>query len=268
VHLNLTVSATVAELADELAAETLAAIAQANAEQRRFLIGVPAGRTLVPVIAAIERDLRADPIALDGVTIVMMDDYLLPDGHDGWVAPPSTAHFSCRRFGEELREGLNAASTGQPGIHESQVWSPDPVDPTAYDRQIVDAGGIDLFFVAVGASDGHVAFNPPGSALDSRTRIIPLAPTTRTDNLGTFPEFTSIDEVPTHGITVGIATIADARRLEVLAHGAAKAPAVTRLLDAGGFDIEWPATFAYTHQNARLRIDAAADGRVEASPTA
>ncbi|WP_166805190.1 6-phosphogluconolactonase [Cryobacterium sp. TMT2-4] len=250
---------TLEDLAEAVAAETLSGLIAANEENRRFLIGVPAGRTLVPVFEVIEKELRARPIALDRLTIVMMDDYVLANGHGGWAAPPSTAHFSCRRFGEKLRTGLNSAVAGMPGIPESQLWSPDPVDPSAYDRRIFEAGGIDLFFVAVGASDCHVAFNPPGTAVDSRTRIIPLATTTRTDNLKTFPEFTSLEQVPTHGITVGIATLADARRLLMLAHGTSKGPAVKRLIEAGAFDSQWPATFIYDHPNASIQIDAAAD---------
>lgn len=263
--LNLSVSPTVEQLADALAAETLSAIAAARVDRRRFLVGVPAGRTLVPVIAAIERELHAQPIALDEVTIVMMDDYVLSDGNGGWTPPPSSAHYSCRHFGEQLRERLNAAIPGLPGIPEEQLWSPDPADPGDYDGRIHRAGGIDIFFVAIGTSDGHVAFNPPGTEPESRTRIISLADSTRADNLGTFPEFVSLDEVPSHGITVGIATISDARQVEVIAHGAGKARAVGKILDAGAFDIEWPATFAYRHANARLWIDEAANGEPASS---
>lgn len=256
--LPVDVSATVEELAGQLVDQILSSLASAAGSGRRLLIGVPAGRTMVPVFDALEVALIARPVPLDLLTLVLMDDYVLPDGHGGWIAPPSSAHYSCRRFGEQIRVQLNGAVRGEPGIPESQLWSPDPADPSAYDRRIADAGGIDIFFVAVGASDGHVAFNPPGTPISSRTRIIPLASTTRTDNLRTFPQFASLDEVPTHGITVGLATMADTRRLEVVALGAGKAPAVARLLRSDGFDVDWPASFANLHANAALRIDEAA----------
>lgn len=261
-QLNLTVSGNVGQLADDLAEETLSGLSAAVADNRPYLIGVPAGRTLAPVVDALERKLSAHPSDLDALTIVMMDDYVMKDASGNWATVPVTAHFSCRRFGEEMRDRLNLAVAGKRGIPQSQVWSPDPANPSEYDRLIANAGGIDLFFVALGAGDGHVAFNPPGSALDSRTRIIELASTTRVDNVSTFPEFGGVEHVPTHGVSVGLASIADARRLEVVAHGSSKAPAVSRLLAAGGFDVDWPATFAYTHPNVRVRIDAAAHSLV------
>ena len=256
-NLNLIVSPSVEALSDTVAADTLAAITHAASSGRRILLGVPAGRTLVPVITALTNKLRAHPQSLEHVTIVMMDDYVL--GREGeWAAPPATAHFSCRRFGEELRDALNGAVAPASGISADGLWSPDPRDPSAYDVRIAEAGGIDIFFVAVGTSDGHVAFNPPMTPIDSGTRIIPLAATTREDNLGTFPEFAELSDVPTHGITVGIATISAARRVEMIAHGASKQPAIQRVVDSKDWDESWPATFVYRHPDAVLRVDASA----------
>lgn len=256
-HLNVTVSPTVSELGQALANEVITGIRHARRDKRPFLLGIPAGRTLVPVVAALNVQLRSTPVPLDDVILVMMDDYLLRSG-SGWELADASAHFSCRRFGEELRSGLTASVGGLPGIPDSHLWSPDPAEPEEYDRRIEEAGGIDLFFVAVGSSDGHVAFNPPGSVLDSWTRVIALAETTRQDNLATFPEFVSLDDVPTHGISVGLATIRSARRLEVLVHGAGKRRALTRLLAAGAFDPSWPATFVYEHPDVRVRADSSA----------
>jgi glucosamine-6-phosphate deaminase len=208
-----------------------------------LLLGVPAGRTLAPVVPPLAERLRGRRV--DHVRLVMMDDYLV----DGRLAPED-AHFSCRRFGLDLAAAI--------GLDAAHVWSPDPADPPAYDARIADAGGIELFLVAVGASDGHVAFNPPGTPIDSRTRVVELAESTRRDNVATFPEFGSVDAVPTHGVSVGLATILDARRIVVVAHGAAKAPAVRRLLDATDFDPDWPATLVHRHADVTYYVDAAA----------
>ena len=54
----------------------------------------------------------------------------------------------------------------------------------AYDRRIADAGGVDLFVVAIGGDDGHVVFNPPGTLCESYTRIVELASTPGTTTLG------------------------------------------------------------------------------------
>lgn len=231
-----TPTALAAALADELA-ELI------TATHDLLPIGVPAGRTLAPVVPALADRLRGE--RLDHVVLVMMDDYLV----DGRPAPDD-AHFSCRRFGLDLAATL--------GLGREQVWSPDPADPAAYDARITAAGGIELFLVAVGASDGHVAFNPPGTALDTRTRVVELADSTRRDNLATFPGFASLDEVPTHGVSVGLGTVLAARRIALVAHGAGKAEAVRRVLEADGFDPDWPATLVHRHPDVRLYVDAAA----------
>jgi len=265
VNVDITVNSSRSELGSAAAEEVLELLSAAHRDRRRLLVGVPAGRTLVPVIDALERSLLAAPQPLDHLTIVMMDDYVLRAADGEWAAPPATAHYSCRRFGEDLRARLNAAVGDQPTIPSGQLWSPDPQNPREYDQRIANAGGIDLFFVAVGTSDGHVAFNPPHSSLESRTRVIPLASSTRADNLGTFPEFDSLAEVPSHGVTVGLATIMDARRVEMVAHGAAKAPAIRRILEAHAFDPAWPATLIHEHAEASMRVDAELAGEVPIS---
>jgi glucosamine-6-phosphate deaminase len=135
------------------------------------------------------------------------------------------------------------------------VWLPDPGDPGAHDARIADAGGVDLFLLASGASDGHVAFVPPGSPRDGRTSVLPLATSTRQDNLATFPGFASLDDVPLQGVSVGLGTIGDARALRLVLHGAGKRAATARLLALDGFDPSWPASIVHDHPDAQVWID-------------
>jgi glucosamine-6-phosphate deaminase len=167
---------------------------------------------------------------------------------DEYVGAPADAHFSCRRFArDELATPLALA--------HDQVWLPDPVDPGAYDDRIAGAGGIDLFLLASGASDGHVAFVAPGAARDRGTAVLALAESTRRDNLVTFPAFDSLDEVPTHGVSVGLGTIAAARVLRLVLHGAEKRFAAARLLDLDTFDPAWPASIVHDHSDAEIWLD-------------
>jgi glucosamine-6-phosphate deaminase len=206
------------ELGRTLAAEVVAA--------RPRLLGCPGGRSLLTTYRRLP--------ALPETTIVMMDEYL--------PVPPPSAHFSCRGFAErEL-----------PRVRE--VWLPDPDDPPAYDDRIADAGGIDVFLLASGASDGHVAMLGPGSPRAGRTSVVPLAESTRRDNLATFPEFESLGEVPTQGISVGLTTIADARALRMVIHGVHKRDAIDRLLSYDHFDSEWPASIVHDHDNAEILV--------------
>lgn len=200
------------------------------------LLGCPGGRSLVSTYRA----LAASDADLSETTIVMMDEYV--------PVPPPSAHHSCRGFA--LRE-----IAGPLGIPEERVWLPDPERPQDYDARIDAAGGIDLFLLASGASDGHVAFLPPGSPLDGRTSVVRLAESTRRDNVATFPEFASADDVPEHGVSVGLGTIAGARRVRLVLHGESKRAAAARVTSLDGFDPAWPASVVHVCDDAEIWLD-------------
>ena len=136
----------------------------------------------------------------------MMDDYLVPEPTACSCTSGRDAPHSCIRFGrEEIVRPLDEAAGPGRGVRAEHLWFPDPADPAAYDGRIRDLGGVDLFLLASGASDGHIAFNPAGAERTSRTRVVELPDSTRRDNLGTFPSFGGdLARVPHHGVTVGI----------------------------------------------------------------
>ena len=251
---------TPAQIGTVVAARILSGISEAAREGRRYLLGLPTGRTPRPVYAAMAAQLSRAPQSLAHVTLVMMDEYLveLPDGRYAYAMEPGAP--SCHAFARtEIMELLNAALPGQ-GAHlrESSVWFPDPNDPADYDAQIEAAGGIDFFLLASGASDGHVAFNPPGSARDSRTRVVELSEQTRRDNLLTFPALGTLENVPRFGVTVGIATIADAREAVMVAWGSAKSETVAWMREIDAYEPDWPATVIHVCQRGGLLVDRAA----------
>jgi glucosamine-6-phosphate deaminase len=223
--------------AEELGAE----LAREIVALEPSVLGCPGGRSLLSTYRA----LAASEADLSRTTIAMMDEYV--------PVPPPDAHYSCRGFGlREIAEPL--------GIDEEHVWLPDPEDAPAYDERLAAAGGIDLFLLASGASDGHVAFLPPGSPLDGRTSVVRLAETTRRDNLATFPDFAALDEVPEHGVSVGLGTIRCARRVRLVLHGAGKRAAAARVRLLDGFDPTWPASVVHTCVDAQIWLDEEAAG--------
>jgi glucosamine-6-phosphate deaminase len=231
--------------------------ARMAAQDGPLLLGCPGGRSPRPVYAALAGLAERRGLDLGRLVLVMMDDYLTPDLRH----VPDNLHYSCRRFARvEIQAVLNAGLPPARRIGDGQVWFPDPADPAAYDDRIAAAGGISLFLLASGAGDGHVAFNPPGSPADSRTRIVELAAQTRRDNLATFPDFGGLDEVPRHGVTVGIATIAAARASAMLLWGADKRAAFRHLSGARSYDPGWPATVWAACPEATLYADHAATG--------
>lgn len=226
-----------------LAAEIVQGIDAANGEGRAYLLGCPGGRSPRSTYRALAELVWERGTDLSSVVIVMMDDYVVDSGGSPHRVDPSL-HCSVERFAYDEIVGplTEAAATGR-GITADRVWIPDPANPSAYDERLTAAGGIDLFILASGDTDGHIAFNPPGSPADSRTRVIELADTTRRDNLGTFPDFTGLDDVPRLGISVGVATIVDqSRRAVLVAPGTSKQEAVRRILGANDYDPDWPAT--------------------------
>ena len=230
---------------------------EAAEEGRQYLLGCPGGRSPLSTYRALPEVAAQQSVDLSPLVVVMMDDYVIPS-RDGYVHVPIDAHYSCRRFAtEEIGKPL-AHLPGAP--MRDRIWMPDPSDPPAYDRRIAEAGGIDLFLLASGASDGHIGFNPSGSPRDSTTRIVELSTPTRTDNLRTFPAFDSVDQVPTHGVTVGIGTIAELSRTAVMVClGEEKRLAVERISSARSYDPSWPATIVTEVPAAQLWIDLCAD---------
>lgn len=254
----LHVFATPPLLGESVADGILRRIAAARGQSRRFLLGCPTGRTPRPIFEAMAGRLAAAPADLSHVTLVLMDEYLVAEHGSLRYAPPDRP-WSCHHFARvEIAGRLNAALPAPLRIHEAHVWFPDPRDPGEFDSRIADVGGIDYFLLASGAGDGHVAFNPPGSPRDSRTRIIALSDETRRDNLQTFPAFGQLDNVPHHGVSVGIATITEAREAAMVVWGIGKGKTLSRILAATRYQADWPATLIHECAGAEIICDAAA----------
>ena len=188
-------------------------------------LGCPGGRSLRTTYNALARIAAERANDLSALHIVMMDEYVEARG-EHWALCSPDAHYSCYRFGdEEIRRSINAGLPDALRIPANNLHVPDPNAPLRYESLIERLGGVDVFLLASGASDGHVAFNPQGCAFGERTRIVELAEATRTDNLATFPEFRDLSEVPRFGVSVGPATIASHSQAAILVLlGDAKTP--------------------------------------------
>jgi glucosamine-6-phosphate deaminase len=257
-------------LGQALAREIVTGMQDARAQGRRYLLGCPGGRSPRSTYTALVDLVAEQRVDVSHVVIVMMDDYVVREG-DAYARVPADMHCSVERFARlEILAPLNAAAGAGRGIPDESLWIPDPQGPEAYDDLLSAAGGIDLFILASGDSDGHVAFNPPGTPRESRTRVIELADSTRRDNLGTFPDFADLADVPRYGISVGIATIAEqSHRAVLVAPGTSKQQAVARIAAAVGYDPEWPASVVAECRTPSLYADElSAPSAEEAQPPA
>ena len=246
------------DVGEYVASRILRGIDSATRDGRRYLLGLPTGRTPRPVYVALTRALASAPRSLRHVTLVMMDEYLV-EVADGYEYAMDAGAPSCHAFTRtEILGQINAVLPDEFQLRDTQVWFPDPRTPDAYDDQIVQAGGIDFFLAASGAGDGHVAFNPPGSARESRSRVVRLSEQTRRDNLLTFPALGSLDSVPRFGVTVGVSTITASREVVMVAWGDEKRTTVSRMLAADCYQPDWPATLIHECPRAEVVVDATA----------
>ena len=232
-------------IGEDLAEGLLRRINTARDGGKKFLLGCPTGRTPRPIYEAVGRRLSSGRQDISHLVLVMMDEYLTRDG-DGFRYADANNPWSCHHFARtRIVEVWNRELAPPHRLRQESVWFPDPKQPAEYDERIHDAGGIDFFVLASGASDGHVAFNPPGSARDSLTRIVALSEETRRDNLRTFPEFGRLEAVPSHGVSVGLATIAEASECAMVTWGAGKRVTLQRMRNANRYQADWPATIIH-----------------------
>lgn len=128
-----------------------------------------------------------------------------------------------------------------------------------YERKIAEVGGIDVQILGIG-TDGHVAFNEPGSSLASRTRVKSLTQQTRMDNARFFDG--DVEQVPKLCLTQGMGTIMEAKHLVLVATGGNKAEAVHQMIE-GPISAMWPATVLQMHQHVTVLLDEAAASRLQ-----
>ncbi|MBI2547691.1 MAG: 6-phosphogluconolactonase [Candidatus Aenigmarchaeota archaeon] len=222
-------------------------------QKGKLVLGIPWGSTPIPFFQSFGKLVRKGEIGLENVDIFVMDEYIMPSngGYSfGNENVPYGGHYKIKTdFLGEL----------PPKVAERvNIHFPDPNNPGNFEKLIKSLGGIDIFLVATGAEDGHVAMCGPGTPLESNTRIIEISESVRDYNFTKYKEYFGNDKknVPKYGITVGLRTILDARRLLFVAHGSEKARIVETLYDAKGFDANWPITFLWeAKEKTELYID-------------
>ncbi|HEY6597963.1 MAG TPA: hypothetical protein VIZ30_01565 [Pseudomonadales bacterium] len=250
---------TPAEAGAFAAEQTAIRLERAQRTRGHMTLGCPGGRSLRTTYAALARRAANAHADLSALHLVMMDEYVEPRGAT-WTLCPSDAHYSCRRFGDvEIRGVLNAALAERSQIPARNLHVPDPAAPDQYESLIERLGGIDVFLLASGQTDGHVAFNPRGSSAHEHTRVIELTQETRRDNLTTFPQFRDLDAVPRWGVSVGTGTIARHSRAAILMLlGEGKGQALRRIAAVAEYDPDWPASIVLACADAQIVADVAA----------
>jgi glucosamine-6-phosphate deaminase len=203
--------------ADEVASRAARFVADLVRRTPACVLGLATGGTPLGMYRELIRLHREEKLDFSQVTTFNLDEYVgLAETH------PQSYRFFMQ---ENLFDHLN--------VDPAKTHVPDGRNPDfeascrQYEEMIRDAGGIGLQVLGIG-SDGHIAFNEPGSSLGSRTRVKSLTGETIRDNARFFG---SEAQVPRLVITMGVGTILESRRCLLLATGAAKASAVRSAIE-------------------------------------
>lgn len=238
---------------DEMSAKAADIVAELIRENASAVLGLPTGNTPKGMYEALVQKHRKEGLDFSQVTTFNLDEYrgLAPDH------PASFAHYIQTHL-------LDHVNISPEKAHWPAYDGDEEAACAAYEEAIRQAGGLQLVVLGIGAN-GHIAFNEPGTPFTVRTHVAPLAEQTRRI-AGAGDAFAGVDEVPEHGITVGIQTIMDAERIVLLASGLGKADAVAASV-IGPVTEEMPASVLQRHPHVTFIIDEAAASGLPADRT-
>jgi glucosamine-6-phosphate deaminase len=235
--------------AQTIAATAAGAIAELLHRRPDAVLGLATGSSPLALYDELVARHQAGQVSFARAKAFMLDEYVgLPADHP-----------------ERYRNVIDRAFASRVDLAPDAVQGPDglaadlPAACAAYDQAIRDAGGVDLQILGIG-SDGHIAFNEPGSSLASRTRVKTLTTQTISDNARFFGGDAAA--VPRHVLTQGLGTIMEARHLVLMATGRAKAEAVHHMVE-GGVTAMWPGSLLQFHPHATVLLDDAAAARLQ-----
>lgn len=201
------------------------------------VLGGATGSTPLELYAELARLCKEGKISFKKAKSFNLDEYVGLDGtHD-----QSYRYFMNKNLFEKIDIDINNTHIPS-GI--------DTKDCAKYDDEIKAAGGVDMQLLGIGV-DGHIGFNEPGTPWGSVTHVVELEQNTREVNSRFFK---SIDEVPTHAVTMGIKTVMNARSIILIATGKSKAEIVKAFIE-GPVTEQVPASILQLHPNTEVYLD-------------
>ncbi|MGZ1490918.1 glucosamine-6-phosphate deaminase [Brevibacterium sediminis] len=230
----------------ELAADAIEALLRTETAP---VIGLATGSSPLRIYDELTTRHKNEGLSFAHAQAFMLDEYVgIADDHPQRYRNVIDAEIATR---VDFAEGA---------VHGPEGSADDLAAASAdYERKIVEAGGINLQILGIG-SDGHIAFNEPGSSLASRTRVKSLTHQTRLDNARFFDG--DVEQVPKLCLTQGLGTIMEAKHLVLVATGGNKAEAVHQMVE-GPISAMWPATVLQMHPHVTVMLDDAAASRLQ-----
>ena len=209
-----------------------------------FVLGLPTGSSPIGMYQNLIKLYQAGKVSFEHVVTFNMDEYigLPPSHHESYHFFMHETFFKHINIKPQNINMLNGMTTD----YEKECLD--------YEAKIKSYGKIHLFIGGVG-TDGHIAFNEPGSSLSSRTRVKTLTMETIHSNARFFNN--DINLVPKTALTVGVGTITDAEEVMIIATGSSKAEALQHGIE-GSISHMWPISILQMHQHGLIVCDDAA----------
>ena len=218
-------------------------------EEKPFILGCPTGSSPLGMYKKLIELYKEGKVSFQNVVTFNMDEYVgLPEEH-----PESYHSFMWNNF-------FNHIDIKKENVHILNGNAEDlEAECANYEKMIQEAGGVDLFMGGIGP-DGHIAFNEPGSSLNSRTRVKTLT----TDPIIAHSRFfdNDINKVPKTAVTVGVGTVMDAKEVLILVNGHNKAQALYHAVE-GSITQMWTISVLQMHQSGIIVCDDAATAELK-----
>jgi len=230
-------------------ANYIAAKINFHKESRPYVLGLPTGSSPLSTYKELIALNKSGKVSFKNVITFNMDEYVgIAEDH-----PESYHSFMWNNFFKHIDvvpENVNILNGNAPDVIE---------ECRRYEEKIASVGGIDLFLGGVG-EDGHIAFNEPGSSLQSRTRIKTLTYDTILANSRFFDN--DISKVPVTALTVGVGTVLDAREVVIIITGHRKARALHQAVEEG-INHLWTISALQMHPKGIIVCDEAATAELK-----
>ncbi len=227
---------------EELSKKAAEIICDSINSKKDFNIAFPSGSTPVGMFLELIDAVNNEIVSFKKVKAFLLDEY---------CGIRYNKEVSCRYF-------VNYNLFSKIDIEQNNVYSPnideDDLNLSCENyNDLLSANPLDLLVLGIGAN-GHIGFNEPGSSFDAECHISKLAFKTRLDNQ---KFFITMNEAPTHALTMGLKNILAAKKIILLISGTSKVDAVERLMTLE-INEDFPASVLVNHPNVTVIIDSSA----------
>ncbi|QQS43443.1 glucosamine-6-phosphate deaminase [Candidatus Roizmanbacteria bacterium] len=247
--MNIKTFSTHEELSEQSAQYIFEIIQKKIGETGTFVLGLATGASPRLMYQKLIQKLGTSDLDLSGLHTFNLDEYYpIRQGH-----PQSYFQEMYHGFWKPLHDLNQSFEITNGHILNGEAPNPD-MECRIYEKMIQKTGGVDLQVLGLGIN-GHIGFNEPGSAGDTRTRQIDLTPETREANKKYFGD--DLEKVPEHGMTMGIGTILESKEIVMIVTGEKKKEVFEKLQRLSAPTEDIPASFLLNHTKTTFYSDLA-----------